>query len=285
MAIGPIGHGKTFAILCSILKNCNENDQTTQAILFCTTYDSAWESYTNALQLLDLAKLSINIGFVSKDSIPRCNTFQVLIGTVADVIDVVEENNLFCSLREVYFDDGDWYITTNYMRNFIQKMYRRTRVIYVSSIFNKNAIDVIKACGRSLDFIKSAQTMNHNIQHYFIKYDSIETKYHILKNICQQVEQCYVGAPSIGQLIIFCSVSFSICCYKIVNAELTAYMHIIKSMHFMNLKHAHMGFNFYFYFHIFSDRIVRKRTKFQMHYRNLMRGYIMEIAHLVIDDK
>lgn len=221
MAIGPIGHGKTFAVLCSILKNCNENDHSTQSILFCATHDSAWEAYSNALLLLNLGRLNTSIGFVSKDCITKFDSFQVLIGTVSDIIDKVEEENLFSSIKEIYFDDGDAYVTSYRMKKFVYRMHRTTRAIFVSNSFNQNAKNVMKSCGRKLDFYDSSVNKIDVLQHVFIKYDETATKYHILKNICEQVKLLF-GVS--GQLLIFCAVGVSICVYIYIESAFLAYM-------------------------------------------------------------
>lgn len=211
MATGPIGHGKTYAILISILKNVDCHDQSTQAIVFCVTHDSAWDTYSKLAHLA--SSLNITTGFVSKDTdMSTHNNFQIIIGTVGELIDKVEKDELFGSLKHVYFDDGDAYMTSHRIKNFVTKMHRSTRAIYVSNMYmyNKKITETMNSFGRPLDKYhlgtEDAHDVNQNIKHMFIKCSRIDMKHSIVAYICQQVENID------GQVIVFCTVSFVLLC-------------------------------------------------------------------------
>lgn len=135
------GTGKSYGLIIAALQNthpgilghCNE----LQTIIFCATFDAALQTFKNMSKLVDEANLNISVGFASKEFAVCHGVYDTLVGTPNDIFQVIEH---LCddprTIKAVYFDDADAYLSYEKMTTFIPNLHEAQLVFVTTTASN-----------------------------------------------------------------------------------------------------------------------------------------------------
>lgn len=208
---GKSGTGKTSGVLIAALNNIVVNNSQPQCLIFCASFDSAFETHNLCTNLIDLTGLNIRCSLVSKnviegENIEQQHAAQILIGTPHEMIAALREG-AEAHITEVYLDDADVYATMDKMSALLAKLPLSIRLVCLSRSTNLKAFDKMEQWSHAAKYFSLSihDLFNSNIKSFFITMPDQaanspppESKYDILKYICHSVE--------FGQIIVFCLV-------------------------------------------------------------------------------
>lgn len=210
-AVGQPGTGKTVGIIIAMLNNIIQSNHQTQSLMFCATFDAAFQIFEYASEFIYEAGMNIELGLASKDVTHGPGVFHhALIGTPTELLEYIEGVNSTVNIeriKEVYVDDGDIIITKRKMLDFLRKISSSARIIYVSSTFNMRARKMMDGFGPINVFsFAENETFAPNVKHYFIPYEKEELKYFVMRKILTQMAHVQEDHGHRPQAMIFCKV-------------------------------------------------------------------------------
>lgn len=214
---GKSGWGKTRGLLMAALNNIDPYQFQTQCLVFCSTFDAAFQTVYYCKELINATGLALTCTLVSKlllenqsNTPPGHDHVQILIGTPNELLEAAMSISDANAISEVYLDDADAYAGYKKMSTFFENLKKSTRLVFLMRNPNQTTFDQMKKWGSSSTkymVLKKDESFNENIEQFCIaSSDTADTpKYDLLQHICRKVkEKC-----PIGQIIIFSKVFFS----------------------------------------------------------------------------
>lgn len=206
------GTGKTCGIILSALNKIDETRNQPQAIIFCATFDTAYQTFAKIRSLIEMSGSKIktclqtklcNHGFQNVDPAHA----HILIGTPNELVEKLKSDAIkIGDVSQVFMDDADAYASWQKLKDFYGSLRRSARLVFTMRAINQSSIEQIqKWCSKKMQsvMLPKEKLFNKNIRNYAIKYTDPSAKLDLLRLICEEFKNKCV----LGQMVIFCNVS------------------------------------------------------------------------------